>query len=201
MQKPKKQKATAEEIQLKRMGAQKFATAETLSHGREFLDKLSQKDSSGRYTERLYSTQAETLGRQPVDESSELGFTDFRTTGRAQLQAGAAADEERTGAEMAIIQSGLGNASEVSRSTRVAAQSQAQLEEARLRAAQQKRAANQQLLGTAVGVGLGMYSPTEVDPLANPNQVAPDYSSAVFSDPNRRQDINLDAFNGGVRYV
>lgn len=204
MQSSKKQKASSDELQLKRMGGQKFATAETLSYGREYLDKLTQKDSSGRYAEKLYSTQAETLGRQPVDETSKLGFTDFRTSGRAGMQAAAAADEEQTGAEMAIIQAGLGNASEVSRSTRVAAQSQAQLEEAKLRAAQQQRAANQQALGTAIGIGAGMYRTKKVDPLANPNQVAPDYKNAIFSNPNVPQDIDLnslDSLGGGIRYV
>jgi hypothetical protein len=182
MQSAAKIEATRQEKLLKATGQDKFKIAQELTGGRDFLDKLSERDTTARDTEKLRAQQAVALGQTDIEDSAEIGFTDTRNSANSGVAAKAASDENRFSATGAILDADLAKTSTVSASERSLAQSALQVAETNARSKMNDGAIINNILGTAAGAtatayGAGLFENT--DPLANPNQVAPNLKTAV----------------------
>lgn len=188
----KKAKITKEETQLKRLGSEKLDVAQQLTGGREFLEGIARTDSSGREAEKLRSDLAVQLGSMNINDAAKVNAIDSRTAANSGVAALATSEEEQLGAGLSIINADLGQESAATSSLRSTAQAKAQLEQARRKAAVDKQAQNNDILGTVVGAGVGMADFGSVDPLANPNQATPSYNDAILTNPNTRVSNGFD---------
>ena len=188
----KKAKVTQEERQLKSMGAHKLHLAKSLTGGRDFLEGIASADTSGREAEKLRSDLAVQLSGMNINDAAQVNAIDSRTAANSGVAALATSEEERLGANLSLINADLGQDSAATASLRSTAQSKAQLEEARLRAAIQKEQQNQEIAGTVLGAGLSAVNFGGVDPLANANQTAPNLKDAVLTNPNTRVNNGFD---------
>jgi hypothetical protein len=165
MQSAAKIEATRQEKLLKATGQDKFRIAQELTGGRDFLDKLSERDTTARDTEKLRAQQAVALGQTDIEDSAEIGFTDTRIAANSGVAAKAASDENRFDATGAILDADLAKTSTVSASERSLAQSALQVAETNARSKMNDGAIINNILGTAAGAtatayGAGLFDDT-----------------------------------------
>ena len=181
MQSAKKQEATEGELQLKRMGDNKFREAQQLVGGRDFLEAIAETDTSARLAEKIRTNQAIELGNVDLKDSARPQYVDARVAANSGVAALATSEDDRFNANKAVLDADLGLSSTVSNSTRALAQSETQLARQRLINAANNRAGNVEILGSIAGAAAGAYNFKSTDPLANRIQAAPDLGTAVDS--------------------
>lgn len=189
---------TEAEKRLMRVGEEKFNLAQGLDGGRDFLDAVAGRDSSGREEEELRSEQAFQLGNIAAKDNLGLDYIDSRVASNAGVAAKGAAEEDKFSAQSALLNADLGIDSSVSSSLRSTAQSKAQLSMALAKAENDRRNQMLDVAGSVAGGATvlaadgGLFSST--DPLANPNQEKPDYSTAYdakIQRPSSRYDDDI----------
>lgn len=194
--KHKKAKVSQEEMQLKSLGRDKFALAQSLDAGREVLGRIAERDSSDRDAERLRSNVSANLGIQPIEETAKVGYQDSRVPAGISVAAKANSDEEQLGANLSLINADMGIESAATSSLRTAAQSKAQLAEQAANNAMKLQSDQLNVVGSVAGAALGAVDFASTDPLANPNQIKPDLDSAIITNPNANRRVDFNSING-----